>query len=105
MSLHQANNEEDGKEDTTKVYKAENDPKILRYRKYLRLAGLNFMVKNSDLNAMKSKKARYDFLSKIFTDAGYTKSLSIENCKKFKLKLEQEKEIAELDKGKKRIFF
>jgi hypothetical protein len=76
---------------------AENDPKILRLRKYLRLAGLFSFVKNADLNAMKTKTARYNYLKKIFIDAGFDGSLSIAACKKFKLKREQQKEIAELD--------
>lgn len=76
---------------------SENDPKIKRLRHYLRLAGLR-IVKNSELDQLKSKKAKYEFLKKIFVDAGYKgTSLSIKNCQKFKLKKERQKEIAELD--------
>ncbi len=93
------NDQEKDDENSKEEYKADKDPKIIRYRKYLRLAGLwmGSMVKNSDLEAMKSRKARYDYMKQIFIDAGFTKSLSIENCKKFKFQLEQKKEIAELD--------
>lgn len=61
------------------------------------LAGLR-VVKNSELEAFKTKKAKYDFLKKIFTDAGFKgESLSIKSCKKFREKRLREKEIAELD--------
>ena len=47
---------------------------------------------------MKSKKARYDYLKKIFTDSGYKgQSLSIASLKRFKSKRDREKEVAELD--------
>lgn len=87
----------DEKEEKTE-YKAEKDPKIQRYRKFLRLAGITgWMTKNSELDAMKSKAARYNYMKQLFIDAGFKKSLSIENCKKFKEKRDREKEIAELD--------
>lgn len=91
--------EEEETETQTDSKSLENDPKIQRFRKYLRLAGLR-IVKNSELEALKSKKARYEFLKKIFADAGFKdKSLSIKSCQKFKLKREREREIAELDVG------
>lgn len=64
----------------------------------MRLAGLR-IVKNSELDALKSKKAKYDFLKQCFIDAGFKpdQALSIKSCKKFKEKREKEKEIAELD--------
>jgi SOS-response transcriptional repressor LexA len=65
----------------------------------MKAAGLR-IVRNSELEAFKSKKAKYDFMKKIFADAGYTEStLSIKACQRFKLKRENAKEIAELDVG------
>lgn len=90
-----SDDEKDGKTE----YKAEKDLVIQRLRRLLRLAGLNkaSMVSNETLNAMKSKKARYDFLKKCFTDAGFDKQITKENCKKFKEVMDRKKEIAELD--------
>ena len=98
-SLNLNDHDDEKDEENTNEYRADKDPKIIRFRKYLRLAGLwtGSMVKNSELEAIKSRKTRYDYMKKIFIDAGFTKPLSIENCKKFKAKLEQKKEIAELD--------
>ena len=97
LTIEETEQEEDPKEEAKEEYKAEKDPKILRFRRLLRQAGLFSMIKNSDLNAMKSKKARYDSLKKIFLDAGFKDTLSVAACKRFKLKREREKEIAELD--------
>ncbi len=89
----------DEDEDSKQPVPIEQDPKIQRFRKYMRAAGLR-IVKNSELEAFKSKKARYDFMKKIFADAGYKgTSLSIKACQKFKLAREHAKEIAELDLG------
>jgi len=99
LSLTQDEEDENEPNSEKKKLTAENDPKIAKFRKYLRLAGLR-IVKNSELDALKSKKARYDYLKKIFVDAGFKgKSLSIKTCKSFREKREREREIAELDVG------
>jgi hypothetical protein len=108
MNFDEDNNEEgeeesedesSNKNEDKHLQSIEQDTKITRLRKYLRAAGLR-IVKNSELFELKSKKARYDYIKNIFKEAGYTSnSLSIKSCQKFKLKRENEKEIAELDVG------
>lgn len=61
----------------------------------MNLAGL--AVKRNEFNLLKSKKARYEYIKKIFVDAGFKDNLSIKNCKKFKEKRDKAKEVAELD--------
>jgi hypothetical protein len=98
MSLKSDDDNED--EDSGKQpVPIDQDPKIQRFRKYMKAAGIR-IVKNSELEAFKSKKARYDFVKKIFSDAGYKgTTLSMKACQKFKLARERAKEIAELDLG------
>lgn len=87
------------KDDSKSEYKVEKDPRILRYRKLLRVAGLFkyfSLISNTKLNEMKSNNARYNYLKQIFIDNGITK-LSIETCKRFKEKQDRQKEIDELD--------
>lgn len=70
---------------------------MIRLRKYLHLAGLS--VKRNEFNLLKTKKARYEYIKKVFFDAGFSKdkTLSIKSCKKFKEKRDKAKEVAELD--------
>ncbi|RNA04496.1 hypothetical protein BpHYR1_006114 [Brachionus plicatilis] len=97
ISMKSENDEDEPEDDKSKAYSIQTDPKIIRLRKLLRVANLR-IVKNTELEELKSKKARYDFLKKIFIDAGYkNQSLSIASLKRFKAKRDREKEIAELD--------
>ncbi len=48
---------------------AADDPRITRYRKLMKIAGLR-IVTNKELDAMKSQKSKYDFMKQIFIDAG-----------------------------------
>ena len=82
--------------------KAEDDPTVMRLRSLLKEAGIFKinLVNNGVLNAIKSKKARYEHLKGIFADAGFDMPINRENCKKFKVKMERKNEIAELDLSK-----
>jgi hypothetical protein len=53
------------------------------------------------LEAIKTKKGKYDYLKNIFIEAGFPKDvgLSIASCKRFKESRDRAKEIAELDLG------
>jgi hypothetical protein len=62
----------------------------------MRFAGLR-LVKNSELDTCKSRTAKINYLKKIFIDAGFKEKITVASCKRFKLKRERAKEIAELD--------
>jgi hypothetical protein len=60
----------EGSKKTPRVKKsAADDPRITRYRKLMKIAGLR-IVTNKELDAMKSQKSKYDFMKQIFIDAG-----------------------------------
>lgn len=72
---------------------------VLVFKIYLLTNEFNFY--SSELDALKSKKARHDFLKQILIDAGLKSDgkMTIAACKRLKAKRDKAKEIAELDVG------
>ncbi|CAF0752717.1 unnamed protein product [Rotaria sordida] len=70
--------------------------RIEHLKKLLRISGIRFIIKNTELDELRSNKARINYLKSLFDKAGFTGSLAIKECEKFRKKRDAEKELLEI---------
>lgn len=79
--------------------KENGDPlqaRIENLKKLLRTSGIRLMIKKTELEELPSDKARIKYLKSLFDTAGFTGSLSLKDCRKFREKRDSEKELMEI---------
>ncbi|CAF4133596.1 unnamed protein product, partial [Rotaria magnacalcarata] len=62
----------------------------------LRISGIRLIIKRTELDQFKSNKAKIDYLKSLFDKGGFTGSLTIKECEKFRKKRDTEKELLEI---------
>ncbi|CAF3550901.1 unnamed protein product [Adineta steineri] len=70
--------------------------RIEHLKKLLRISGIRLIIKKTELEELKSHKAKINYLKSLFDTAGYTGSLTIKDCQKFREKRDTEKELLEI---------
>ncbi|CAF2787198.1 unnamed protein product [Rotaria sp. Silwood2] len=70
--------------------------RIERLKKLLRISGIRLIIKKTELDELRSNKAKINYLKSLFNKAGFTGSLSIKECEKFRKKRDTEKELLEI---------
>ena len=83
----------------TSKKKENSDPlqaRIENLKKLLRTSGIRLMIKKTELEELPSDKARIKYLKSLFDTAGFTGSLSLKDCRKFREKRDGEKELIEI---------
>ena len=88
---------EPSKRTSTKKEKADpTQVRIDHLKKLLRTSGIRSTIKKTELEELPSDKARIKYLKSLFDTAGYTGSLSLKDCRRFREKRDSEKELMEI---------